>query len=456
MLKNFIPEGTGAFASPVRYRMVMPVDLPDPELMSLMRHELTHIFQYHILFGGSVGKGTISPPPTWFMEGMASYMAKDETPRDKMYLRDAVVNDAIPPITRVNIGGFFAYRFGHAVFDFIEERWGKDGFRDFVFEMRNTLGGRVDRAIKHVFNIEPEDFDAEFRRWLRHKYVPVLADTGEPSDFGRRFYLSEQRQSQETSPVASPSGDLIASFSTIHADLDVVLLDAKKRNLVRNLTKGYTHDYQYLVAQELSLAREMGSDLAFSPDGNTIAVFAKREADRSLVLLNALKGGVEQIVNVGVEQPFAPAWSPDGSTIAFSGFQNGQFDIFLYDLNSHAVRNLTNDAVYDGGPTWTPDGKSIILTSVVGTVGKLFRIDLNDPEKRYQLTFGDGSDMDPVVTPDGKTLVFTSDRTGAQNIYSLNLQNGRLEQLSADRAEDRRRRHADRLHGVLEGPVRPL
>lgn len=428
VIVNFIPEGTGAFASPVRYRMVMPIDLPDPKLMSLMRHELTHIFQYHILFGGSVGRGTVASPPTWFMEGMASYMAKDETPRDKMYLRDAVVNDAIPPITQVDIRGFFAYRFGHAVFDFIEEKWGKDGFRDFVFAMRDTLGGRVDRAIKRTFNIEPQDFDAEFRRWLRRKYVPILADTGEPSDFGRRFLLSQERQTQETSPVAAPSGDLVAAFSTVHADLDVVLLDAKKRNLVRNLTKGYTSDYQYLVAQELSLSREMGSDLAFSPDGNTIAVFAKRSSDRSLVLLNALKGGIREIVNVGVEQPFGPAWSPDGSTIAFSGYKDGQYDIFLYDVNTHQVRNLTDDAVYDGGPAWMPDGKSIILTSVVGKVGKLFRIDLDNPEKRYQLTFGDGSDTDPAITPDGKTLVFTSDRTGAQNIYSLNLETGRLEQ----------------------------
>jgi hypothetical protein len=60
---------------------------------------------------------------------MASYMGRDEEAREKMFLRDAVVNDNIPPITRVNISGFYAYRFGHAVFDFMEDRWGKEGFR---------------------------------------------------------------------------------------------------------------------------------------------------------------------------------------------------------------------------------------------------------------------------------------------------------------------------------------
>ncbi len=112
VLLNFIPEGVGAFASPARYRMVLPIDVPDPELMQLISHELTHIFQYHMLFQGSLAKAVASGPPTWFMEGMASYMAKDESQRDRMYLRDAVVNDRIPSVARGSVEGFFAYRFG--------------------------------------------------------------------------------------------------------------------------------------------------------------------------------------------------------------------------------------------------------------------------------------------------------------------------------------------------------
>jgi hypothetical protein len=45
VLPGFVPENIGAFASPVRFRMVLPVDLPDQELLELIGHELTHIFQ---------------------------------------------------------------------------------------------------------------------------------------------------------------------------------------------------------------------------------------------------------------------------------------------------------------------------------------------------------------------------------------------------------------------------
>src|SRR4029079_4790518 len=51
---GFIDEAVGAFATDIRFRMVLPVDLPDAELHQLIRHELTHIFQYHILFNGHI------------------------------------------------------------------------------------------------------------------------------------------------------------------------------------------------------------------------------------------------------------------------------------------------------------------------------------------------------------------------------------------------------------------
>lgn len=427
IILDFIPEGVGAFASPVRFRMVMPIDDPDGETIAIMRHELTHIFQYHMLFQGSLARALSSGPPTWFLEGMASYVGRDETVRDTMFLRDAVVNDIIPPITRVNIEGFFAYRFGHAVFSFIEDRWGHEGFLDFLFEMRNTIGGRVDRAVKKAFKLESEEFDIEFRRWLRKKYLPTLIETGEPSDFGRVFHVKQEHSTYETSPVASPSGDLVAAFSAYHGKVDVVLFDARKRTFIRNLTKPFSSKYQYLVAQELQIGRRLGRDLAFSPDGNTIAVFAKREKGRSLMLLDAINGGVRRIIDMDeIEQQQAPSFSPDGKKIAFSGSKDAKFDIFVLDLDKDTITRLTDDEIFDGAPVFSPDGKSIVMISVVGAGahGKIFRMDLDKPGVRIPMTTGDTNENDPIYSLDGKRIYYTSDRGGRENIYSLDLATG--------------------------------
>jgi Tol biopolymer transport system component len=426
-LLNFIPEGVGAFALPSRNRMVLPVDLPEEKLQQLIAHELTHVFQFEILFGGNYLRAATTSAPQWFLEGMASYYGNDEDNKDRMVLRDAVLSDQVPEIAQKGISGFFAYRFGHAVFDFIAAEWGKDAVREFLFEYRNQISANMDKPIKRAFNISAEDFDIKFRRYLRQRYLKILTEKGEPIDFGERFKV-EDTPSAELSPRAYPSGDFVAAISTYKEQADVVLMSTQERKLYRNLTRGYTTSYEYIVSQWVTTGPQSGADLAISPDGNTVAVFARRERGRDLLLLNALNGGIrERIEMPGVDQQLSPAFSPDGRKVVFRGMRRGKADIYQYDLDARTITNLTrDDESSDFGPAFSPDGKWIYYSSVRGGIkSKIFRMHADAPESREQITYGDWNDEDPALSPDGKKLFFTSDRDqGIYNIYSINLETG--------------------------------
>lgn len=422
VIVGFIPEGVGAFATPVRNRMVLPIDLPEKELQALIQHELTHIFQYEIFFGGRRGRAIYARPPLWFMEGMASYYGNDEDSRDEMYMRDAALSDQLPPILRAP-QGFLAYRYGHKVFEYIEEEWGEDVVRDFVFSFRGNFGGQVERPLAKVFNFEPEEFDAAFRTWMRRKYEHAM-DRGLPTEFGRKFKVPGFLDSNQTSPDISPSGDLVAAFTTYKQDVDVAIFGLPDRQLYKNLTKGLTTKYQYLVAQGLTTAPAEGRDLAFSPDGNYVAVFARTERTRSLLLLDVRKGGIARTydIELPLDQAAQPAYAPDGRTVAFRAVSGGLFDIYLLDLETGGVSNLTNDEAYDAAPAFSPDGQQLVYTSTRGGAGKLVRLDLADPTRREQLTFGPGEDEGAAFSPDGERLYFASDRQdGIFDIYRLDL-----------------------------------
>jgi WD40 repeat protein len=434
---DFIDEGTGAFALPSRDRMVLPIDVPDAYLQSVIQHELTHVFEFEILFQGNFLRAVTSPIPQWFMEGLASYYGHDETNRSRMYLRDAVITDNVPAIARgQDINPYFAYRFGHAVFDFIEHEWGKDAVRDFVYEFRTSLGGGVQRVVKRAFDISAEDFDIRFRRYLRQRYIPELTTKGEPVDYGQPFRIKENQNtfSWDVSPVPFPSGDFLAAVSTydltvpqLNASPDVVVYSVKDRKLFRNLSKGYTTRYEYLIAQAVTISLDVpGRTVGVSPDGNHIAAFVRRERGRNLALWNVLSGKLErEIPFPTVDQEVAPSYSPDGKKVVFSGISNGNFEIWSYDLASGTLTNVTNDPAYDAAPTYSPDGKWIYYSSISGTYSKIFRVDPANPSVKEQVTFGDWNDDDPFVSPDGTRLFFTSDRDGGiYNIFSVDLSTG--------------------------------
>jgi Tol biopolymer transport system component len=415
VMLNFIPEGVGAFAEPAKNRMVLPIDMPDDKLLELITHELTHIFEYEVLFQGKFGKTITANPPTWLMEGLASFMAQDEDSRDRMVLRDAVVNDRIPRIT-LNPQGYFAYRFGHAVFKYMTEQYGMDGLRDFIYEYRNTLGSSVDRALKRAFNVTPEEFDSRFRTWLRKQYLPALVAKGEPQEYGDPFRINPNNPSNEISPVPSPSGDLLVAFTTYKEDVDLALLNIPERRLLKNLTSGYTSEYEYGIVQSFTTAGTMGRDVAWSPNGDQVAVFVKKERGRNLLLINPLTGTLDRSIAMKVEQQLSPAYSPDGRFIAFAAYEGNQPDIFLYDIENGDIRNLTQDAFFDGSPVFSPDGKWLVYSSVGEQYAKLYRLNLDKPTERFQLTTGDWNDIDAYFTPDGKRLFFSSDKQTGRNL----------------------------------------
>jgi hypothetical protein len=426
---NFIPEGVGAFAEPARNRMVLPIDVPDEKLQALVQHELTHIFQYEILFGGRLSRALTSNPPTWFMEGMASYFGNDEDDKDRMYLRDAVNQDLIPPITKVQISGYPAYRYGHAVFDFIESEWGKDGVRDFIFEFRSFMGRDISVALRRTFEIQPDDFDLKFRRYLRRKYLPLLAVKGEASEYGERFRVGPYgRESFEIGAAPSPSGDFIATLTTYRDEVDIGLLSVKERRFYKNLSSGRTTKYEYIVGQYLTTGPEAGRDLSFAPDGDRIAAFGRHERGRKLLIFSARGGGLLERIAVAPDVPMSPAWSPSGNEIVFSAIEGNSRDIFLLDMKTKAVRNLTNDPAYDQAPVFSPDGKYVYHAKIVGGRSKIVRFPLDDPGKIEQVTWGEGSDEDPAFSPDGKRLYYASSRGGIYNVYGQDLASGEIVQ----------------------------
>ncbi len=424
ILMQEIPEAVGAFAEPYQNRMVLPIDTPRDKMYETLTHELVHIFQFSIFYEGSLARMVRSRPPLWLFEGMASYFAKDEDNLDKMVIRDAVVNNIIPKVEQLNILSFLTYRFGHAIFDFIEQSFGKEGVKTFIYEYKKVLlTGNIEKAIKESLGYEVDEFNRRFQKYLRKKYFPILLEKNEPADYGKEIGFKKPFIFT-FSPTLSPSGELMAVLANPKEELDVIVISAKDGSFIRNLTKGFTNKYEYITTEVFAGKK----DLTWSPEGDFIAFFVRKENQRPLLIYDALTGDKIYDIKLDVDNTSSPAFSHDGKKILFSGNKKGIVDIFELDLDTKEVKNVTNDEYYNSNPSWSMDAAKILYNRRVGKYEKIFLLDVSDPTKKIQLTFGESNDIQPSFSRDGKKIYFSSDRgkDGIFNIYSLDLESGQI------------------------------
>jgi TolB protein len=98
--------------------------------------------------------------------------------------------------------------------------------------------------------------------------------------------------------------------------------------------------------------------------------------------------------------------SPDRSKAVFVSTRKGRPDLFIADLSSGKVSQLTDDQALETTPTWSPDGRKVVFLSYRTGRGQLHIIDVDGSNLR-KLTQGSGEESQPVFSPDGSKVVYT-------------------------------------------------
>src|SRR5213083_2491776 len=374
-------EGVGAFAEPVRNRMLLPIDAPPDQLYGLVVHELTHQFEFDIIPTSLVRRNV----PLWVNEGLSEYERGQWTPMDLMQVRDAAISDIVPKMTETEAYGnagsarFVPYNLGHALFEFIEAKFGKEGVRQFVFSLRKSVIGGGEDAYEEALKMKKDEFDQAFERYLKDRFKP-FRDKERPADYGRDLSPNKEKTefAEALSIAPSPSGDLIAAVTVNRKDreFDIVLISSKDGSIVRNLTKGFDKDMGFdhlvLMGQRFEMPW-----LSWSPKGDRLAYFVRTEKERALVIQNVLTRKIEDRIPMkSVDEPESPAFAPDGKTIAFAALRGGVGDIYSLDLATKEVTNLTDDAFADAAPVFSPDGRYLLYSRRISGSQKLFRFDV--------------------------------------------------------------------------------
>jgi Tol biopolymer transport system component len=167
---------------------------------------------------------------------------------------------------------------------------------------------------------------------------------------------------------------------------------------------------------------------AWSPDGTKIAFSRATTASSSfdIFVANGDGSGVTNVTN-NPGTNYDPAWSPDGSRIAFSK----NYDLWTMKVDGSAATMIlgTLDS-YEYWPSWSPDGSKIAFYGFrPGESPEIFTVNV-DGTQLTNLTNHPQDDATPAWSPDGTRIAFSSARSGSHQIHVMNAYGSNLVQIT--------------------------
>lgn len=160
-------------------------------------------------------------------------------------------------------------------------------------------------------------------------------------------------------------------------------------------------------------------------------ILVQRVGGRSRYFLEVadVDGHNPQSLLASAEPIMSPAWSPDGSQIAYVSFEKRKAQIFTVSVNNGRRRLVTDFAGINGAPAWSADGRELAVVLSKAGSPKIYSVDLSNGNMK-QLTFGEAIDTEPRYSPDGRSLLFTSGRGGSPQVYRLSLADGGISRVT--------------------------
>ncbi|CAN5857265.1 DPP IV N-terminal domain-containing protein [soil metagenome] len=432
-----LSQATGGFTESLKDRVVMPSAETLGDTAHVLGPEPVHAFQHDIakdaaLAGGAQGLQRL---PLWVVEGLAEYLSVGrDDPHTAMWLRDAVLHDELPEIEQLGRDPrFFPYRWGHAFWAFVGGRWGDRRVAQLYQAMARE---GVDIGAQQVLATDVDTLSLTWMATTRDYYRPLLDGRDPPSAAGQRVLAPDVDAGEmNLAPVLSPDGTRVAFLSERDLfTIDLFVADARTGQVLGKLAES-ERDPHFDALAFLSSAG------AWSPDGCRFAFATFDEGDGGIAIADAERRTVERdYALAGVGEVHSLAWSPDGAAIAFSGSSGGLTDLWLLDVASGRLEQLTDDPWAELHPDFSPDGATIAFATDRGDATALETLsppsmgigllDRATGEVRVERPFGEATKhINPRYGPNG-SVWFISDREGFSDIYRLDLASGDVSQVT--------------------------
>ena len=379
-----LTEGIGGFTETLRNRVSLPFDGSYKKFEEILIHELVHAYINDIegaFFRDPFLRSLSSNLPFWFSEGLPEYLAlKGNDISNQKFIIDMIINDQLRDMEF--LGGFFAYRLGESLLVWIAEEWSDTKVTEYFYNIRTYPD--IHNATKVTFGFDFTELQNKFRLYVKRKYSHMLNDTNVPWEIATRHTIAKETHAyQNIFPRFSPNGNDFIFFSSHKARTSILKGSTYKLNndkvvLIGERTARFEEfhfdrnnivwlsNYGISAQSDISNANSLKDNGTNTAEQNnqTIAFVAKTafadviyfyDVERKRVVSEFSFPEFDSIYEIDV--------SPCNNFIAITAQKENKCDLYIYNISTNELKQLTDDFYFAYSPAWSSDGQNIAFVS---------------------------------------------------------------------------------------------
>ena len=383
-----------------------------------IREGITRLLLNQVMNGISVGSQIRSAYrydiPQWFLDGLVAYLSGNWNSLKEAQLQRGIVSGNYKKINHLRDDD--ASVAGYSFWNFIDEQYGSKSFNDILALAENTQNVR--KALLYVTSKEYKELVKEWYAFYQARYGTLM--TSKPADV---MPLPYKKYRSFTQPTISPNGRHLAYVSNDEGKIRLWLKDLQTGKKQKLFTAGYRSDENIDTSFPL---------LAWHPNSEILSFILEEEGKIQLYNLDVNTGKQASTYLYDFQKVSSFAYAHKSRKIVLAATRMGKPDIYVYNLFSNTVEQITDDYHTDLDPVFTYDDRQIVFSSNRDNDTLKHEGDIRFQNKQFDLfayNYECGTVLNltkqrcsnnilPEPLKDG-SLLYLSDTSGYYNLYQI-------------------------------------
>lgn len=322
------------------------------KLEEQIRAGIAEVLINQMMYGGNmrdmVKNSTLLNLPEWYTKGLIAYVAKGWNSETDNRVRDGMLSGRYQKFNHLT--GEEALYAGQSIWYYIAEKYSPAVIPNILYMTK--VSRNVESSFLFVLGVNMRVLSYEWMNYYSEKYS--FNDSTRTLPQTKPFIPKPRSSKVYSDAKISPDGHYMTYVTNDMGQIKLWLEDLqtgkKKRLLKMGQKLDRINDYSYPL-------------IAWHPSGQVLSYIYEKKGETWMVIYTIEDGNksIRPIYNFIKILDFS--YSPDGKSFVMSAVQNGQTDIYIYNIGGGSAIPITHDICDDLNPHFVDNGKSIIFSS---------------------------------------------------------------------------------------------